>query len=410
MSKYVIIGNSAAAIGCVEGIRQNDKEGKITIISDESYHTYSRPLISYYLLGKTTEEKMKYRPDDFYNSNNVELILNKKAVKINNKEKCVLLDDGKKIVYDKLLVSTGSSPFVPKMDGLESVDNKHTFASFDDAKNLEKSINENSDVLIVGAGLIGLKCAEGIKKLVKSVTVIDLAPRVLSSILDDDASGVIKEHLENNGVKLYLKDSVKTFKKNKAVLVSGVEIKFDALVLAVGVRANTEIVKDAGGNVGRGITVDNKCMTSLCDVFAAGDCTESVDVSDGNVKVMALLPNAYMQGECAGKNMSGEEYEFNKAIPENSIGLFGKHIITAGSYVGDTYFDDSNNCYKKLYYSDNKLNGFILIGDVSKAGIYTYLVREKIGLDTVDFELIAKNPCLMAFSRQYRNEKLGGVK
>ncbi len=410
VSKYVIIGNSAGAVGCVEGIRKNDKDGQIIVISDESYHTYSRPLISYLLLGKTTEEKMKYRPDNFYEINKCDLMLDEKVVKINVEEKNVVLESGKSISYDKLLVATGSSPFVPPMDGLENVKNKHTFAKLSDAKDIEKTVNEDSQVLIIGAGLIGLKCAECLKDRAKSVTVIDLAPRVLSSILDDDASDVIKQHLEKNDIKLYLGESVKHFDENKASLTGGENISFDILVLAVGVRANTALVKDAGGNVGRGITIDSKCKTSLDDVYAAGDCTESVDASDGNVKIMALLPNAYMQGECAGKNMSGEENEFLKAIPENSIGLFGKHMITAGSYVGDVYYTNENGTFKKLFYSENKLNGFILIGDVSKAGIYTSLVREKTPLDVIDFELVKENPCLMAFSRKYRNEKLGGEK
>jgi len=134
-----------------------------------------------------------------------------------------------------------------------------------------------------------------------------------------------------------------------------------------------------------------------------------MDISSGEVKPMALLPNAYMQGECAGMNMSGVDFVFDKAIPMNAIGLFGKHIITAGTYTGDVYFESDGNNYKKLFYSNNKLNGFILIGNVEKAGIYTSLIREKVPLDTLDFELICKTPGLMAFSRRAREEMLGGV-
>ena len=410
MTKYVIIGNSAGAVGCIEAIRKNDAKGKITVISDENYHTYSRPLISYLLMGKTTEEKMKYRRDDFYDKNNCDLMLDEKAVKIDTDSKCVVLESGKKVEYDKLLVSTGSTPFVPPMEGLQDVSNKHTFAKLDDAKNLDESVNKDSNVLIIGAGLIGLKCAECLKDKVNSITVVDLAPKVLSSILDDGGSQVIKTFLEEKGIKFYLSDSVKKFENNTATLNSGAEIKFDALVLAVGVRANTSLVKDAGGEVGRGITVNEKCETTLEDIYAAGDCTESFDCSDGNVKVMAILPNAYMQGECVGNNMCGIESTAKKLIPENSIGFFGKHMITAGNYTGESYFDNSNGNYKKLFYSDNKLNGFIIIGDVAKSGIYTSLIKERTPLDTIDFELICKNPSLIAFSREYRNEKLGGEK
>jgi NAD(P)H-nitrite reductase large subunit len=138
---------------------------------------------------------------------------------------------------------------------------------------------------------------------------------------------------------------------------------------------------------------------------------------------MALLPNAYMQGECAGVNMAGGEKTFDRAIPMNAIGFFGLHMITAGNYTGDVYRgqiadndeqrannkEQAANCYKRLFYSDNKLNGYILIGDVDKAGIYTSLMRERTPLDTIDFALVCEKPGLMAFTKEDRMVKLGGA-
>ena len=128
--KYVIIGNSAGAIGCVEGIRSVDTEGEIVLISNEEYHTYSRPLISYLIYGKTDEQRMKYRPDSFYDDNKVNAILGKEVVKIDKDKKAVALNDGEEISYDKLLVATGSAPFVPPMQGLDKVDHKFTSYNF----------------------------------------------------------------------------------------------------------------------------------------------------------------------------------------------------------------------------------------------------------------------------------------
>ncbi|MDR1002300.1 MAG: FAD-dependent oxidoreductase [Oscillospiraceae bacterium] len=406
--KYVIIGNSAAAVGAVEAIRQNDTEGKILIISDESYHTYSRPLISYLLLGKTTREKMKYRSDSFYSENNCEVMLSTSVTAIDKDAKCVLLSNGESESYDKLLVATGSSPFVPPVNGLDKVEKKFTFISLDDANALEKAVTEGSKVLIVGAGLIGLKCAEGISAKA-DITCVDLSDRVLSSILDDGGSEIVKAHLEDNGIKFRLGVQVSEFGKNSALLSDGTKVEFDVLVMAVGVRPNTALVKNIGGEVGRGIVINERCATSVEDIYAAGDCCESMDVSTGEKKVMALLPNAYMQGECAGMNMSGADFVFDKAIPMNAIGFFGKHIITAGSYTGEVYTECEDGNYKKLFYGDNKLNGFILIGNAEKAGIYTSLVRERTKLDTIDFELICEKPGLMAFSKDVRAEKLGSA-
>jgi NAD(P)H-nitrite reductase large subunit len=408
--KYVIIGNSAAGIGAVEGIRQVDKSGEITIITNEPHHTYSRPLISYLLLGKVTEEKMKYRGGSFYSDNNCNLLTNTTVTKIDSGAKKVILADNKQIDYDKLLVATGSSAFVPPFDGLDTVKDKCTFMSLDDAKKLETMLGKDKRVLIIGAGLIGLKCAEGIQDRVKHITVVDLASRILSSILNDDGAKIIQNHLESKGVEFKLAASVKKFEDKKAVFESGETAEFDVLVLAVGVRPNTALLNGIA-KIERGIVVNEKSETSVRDIYAAGDCTQTNDISSGQNKIMALLPNAYMQGECAGLNMAGKAdgAAFDRAIPMNAIGFFGLHVITAGNYTGDVYADDGGGNFKRLFYSDNKLNGFILIGNVEKAGIYTSLIRERTPLDTIDFKLVCEKPGLMAFAKEDRKIKLGGI-
>ena len=289
---YVIIGNSAAAVGCIEGIRSVDTEGKITLIASEPYHTYSRPLISYLLCGKTDEERMKYRGGGFYDENRVKALLGITVKRIEPGKKCAVLEDGMEIPYDKLLIAAGSRPFVPSMEGLDEVENKFTFQSLDDAKALRASITPESRVLIIGAGLIGLKCAEGISGKVKGIAVVDLADRILPSILDEEGSHMMKEHIERHGVRFYLSDSVSSFSGNTAKLKSGRDIAFDILVTAVGVRPNTELAASAGAKVNRGILTDDRCATTLDHIFAAGDCTESQDITTGSHRVLALLPNA----------------------------------------------------------------------------------------------------------------------
>ncbi len=408
MSRYVIIGNSAAAIGAIEGIRQIDKTGKITVISNERYHTYSRPLISYLLLGKTDRQKMKFRPDSFYSDNGCEVLLGETAVAIDRAELQVRLQSGKTVDYEKLLIATGSSPFVPPMKGMQTVKNRYGFSSLDDALELENALFPDAGVLVLGAGLIGLKCAEGIHKRVRNITVIDLAPKVLSSILDQEASTMVKGYLEGKGLNFVLSDSVSEFDSNRARLQSGSMLDFDILVTAVGVRPNIRLVEDIGGSCGAGIIINDRCETSLENIYAAGDCTQSIDTVTQQMKVMALLPNAYMQGECAGINMAHGSAVFDRAMLMNSMGLLGLHIMTAGIYDGEAYTSREGQNYKKLFYKENRLVGFILIGDVTGAGIYTSLIREKTPLDMIDFKLVCLKPSLMAFSGEDRKLKLGG--
>lgn len=414
MNNYVIVGNGTAAAGCIEGIRSADKSGNITVISEEKYPVYCRPLISYYLEGKTKFKNMPYKPDDFYETNNCNVIYGSVASKINMAGKVVETDDGKCYNYDKLCIATGSRPFVPPTEGLDTVREKFTFMTLDDALALEKSLSKDKNVLIVGAGLIGLKCAEGIYDRVKSLTVCDLADRILSSILDDELAAMMQKHLEDKGITFLLSDTVAKYDGNKAYMKSGKKLDFDILVTAVGVRANTELVKDIGGRVGRGITIDTHMKTSIDDIYAAGDCTECMDITSGTIKVLAILPNAYMQGFCAGQNMAGDKKEFSNSIPMNSIGFFGLHTMTAGTRFpeeqgGSVYEERDGSSVKKLFIKDDLLTGFMLIGDVERTGIYTSMIRNKTPLSQVDFERLKISPDLYSFGLNYRKEKLGGI-
>lgn len=409
MKEYVIIGNGVAAAGCIEGIRRVDREGHITVVSEEARPVYCRPLISYYLEGKTDLARMNYRQDDFYETMGCEVLYGQKAVRIDESARTVLLDDGSTLPYAAVCVATGSSPFVPSFEGLDSVKAKFSFMTVEDTLALEAAVTGDSRVLIVGAGLIGLKCAEGLKERVAGVTVCDLADRVLSSILDGECAAVMQQHLEENGIRFMLGDTATRFEQNTAVMKSGERVDFDVLVLAVGVRANTSLVQESGGEVNRGILVNERMETTLPAVYAAGDCTEGEDISCGQKRVLALLPNAYMQGHTAGVNMAGGDASFDKAIPMNSIGFFGLHAMTAGSYEGECCEEKTDEGLKRLFTKDGLLKGFILIGDTARAGIYTSLIREKTPLASVDFEMLKRTATSAAFSSETRRQRFGGV-
>ena len=409
MSSYVIIGNGAAAVGAIEGIRSADPDGKITVISKERHHVYSRPLISYLLEGKTDGERMLYRPRDFYEKNGVTVLYGETAEKLDPEKKTVALSGGKTLSYDAVCVAAGSTPFVPPIEGLDTVPKRHAFMTLDDARALEADLCPESSVLIVGAGLIGLKCAEGIIGRCKKINVCDLAPRVLSSILDADCASYMQKKLESMGVEFLLDDTVARFDGNTAEMKSGKTVSFDVLVTAVGVRANTSLVKDAGGEVNRGIVTDEKMATSLPGVYAAGDCVEATDSTSGAKKVMAIMPLAYMQGHCAGVNMAGGSEKLDNMLPMNSIGFGGLHCMSAGSYIGECYEEKTESGIKRLYTEDNLLKGFMIIGDCDRAGIYTAMIRNKTPLDSVDFDVLKSAPALAPFGKEYRTQKLGGV-
>lgn len=405
---YVIIGNSAAAAGCIEGIRECDTNGTIAVISDEPYHIYSRPLISYRLKGDVTEEQMKYRPADYYETNAVTAMLGRTAESIDSAAHTVTLDGGETAGYGKLLIATGSKPFVPPIEGLDSVQNRFSFMKLDDIKAVEKAVKPDSRVLIIGAGLIGLKAAEALEHFGCSMTVVDLSERILSSILDSETAPVMQKHIEAHGVTFRLGTSVKSIANGTAALTSGEEIPFDILITAVGVRPNTQLAESAGAKAERGIITDStQACQNTADIYAAGDCTVSEDITTGTSHIIAIMPNAYAQGKVAGHNMAGKSDTYGGAFPMNAIGFFGLHIITAGAYTGECYTELDGENVKKLFSSGNKLNGFILMGEkIARAGIYTSLIREQTDLTTVDYSLLCKAPQLAAFSRDKRYDIL----
>lgn len=406
--RYVIIGGSAAAIGCIEGVRSVDKTGEIILITGETEWNYSRPLISYLLEGKTTRDKMWCRPDSFFTRNGVTVKAGVLATTLDAGDRTVRLSTGERLAYDRLLAATGSRPFVPPIPGLETVERTFCFQTLSDASALAEALRPESRVLILGAGLTGVKCAEGIRGLCAQIAIADLAPRVLPAVLDDTAAAMVQARMEEKGVRFYLNDSAAAFRGNTARLQSGTELEFDVLVTAVGVRPNMQLVADAGGAVDRGILVDGRCATTLPDVYAAGDCAQGYDAVSGEKRMLPLWPNAVLQGETAGINMAGGRADYTQGIALNASGVFGLHMITAGSYEGESFTVQRDGSYKRLVTADGVLKGVIMVGDVSRAGIYTDLIRKKKPLSEIDFDLIRESPQLMAFSQKDRRVQLGG--
>ena len=409
MKKYVIIGGSIAGVSCVEGIRSIDPEGEITVVTSEAHSNYGRPLISYYLEGKTDVGRMSWRGADFFERSHVTVLHETTVTKLDPEEKKLTLSTGSTLPYDEVCLCTGSYPFSPRFEGLETVEKRFFFTTLADALALEKAVDRLSKVLVIGAGFIGLKCAEGLKDRVGSVTVCDLARHAMSANLDADCAPILEKHLEANGLRLMLGDTVVRFEGQQAVMQSGLTVDFDVLVIAIGTRPNSALAAEAGAGVNRGILVDDGMRTSLPGVFAAGDCTESMDISAGESGLLAVLPNASLQGRCAGVNMAGGSEAFRKGIKMNSIGFFGLHIMSAGTYTDLVYSEITEQGCKKLFAKDGVLTGFILMGDVHRAGIYTSLIREKTPLDSIRFDEVKLDPSLLPFGRSYRAKKLGGA-
>ena len=385
--RIVIIGNSVAMVGAVEAIRKYDTSSEIVVISDETYHVYSRPLISYYLGNLVSEDKMIYREKDFYRKNKVETVFGIKAISIDERKKEVYLEKGDSISFDKLLIATGGKPIIPPVEGLNKK-NVHTFIKMDDAKKLKEAAKPGSKAVIVGGGLIGFKAAEGLHHLGVDVTIVELADRILSTILDAEGASLVSQSLQNDGIKIITGTTVDKIIGDEYVkgvlLKNGQELEADNLIIAIGVVPNVDVVKNTSISINRGILVDNTMKTSVEDVYAAGDVAEGYDMLVESNRVVPIWPNAYMQGEIAGYNMIGINKSFKGIFPMNSIGYKNTNMITAGitnpqqeEFEIISKIDHNRKYYKKFVVKENRLVGFILINDIDRAGLFTGFIKNE---------------------------------
>lgn len=417
--KYVIIGASAAGLAAAEAIRKADTQGTITVLTEEAYMPYSRPSISYYLKGKVKESDMALRKPNFYREKKIDIVKNAKATAIDT-EKKVVKAGRKSYPYDKLCLCTGSKPFVPPMENVKGKTNALTFLDLKAVKDVKAIANEKTRAVVIGAGLIGMKAAEGLVKICKSVDVVELSPRVLPSILDVKSAKQVKKHLENNGIRFYLENTVvRATSKGKQItavtLKNGKKLPCDLLILAVGVRPQTELAEKAGLAVDRGIITDTETMqTSNPDIYAAGDCCVSVDMLDGSKKIIALWPNAVHQGNVAGAQMAGADITVGGTYSVNAIDFFGLRICTCGliNAQGEQYSDkitQHGDSYKRLVFEGDKLVGYVLINSSVNAGLYTNLISNQISLDTLQGDIM-DDPSIFMFDKETRITKLrGGV-
>ena len=417
---YVIIGNSAAGIAACEAIREQDNKGRITIISDEINLNYSRPLISYLLGKKISRKDLLYRSKDFYQENQAGLILNRKVITLDLKQKKVILDNKQKIGFDKLLLATGGKPFTPRIKG-SNLEGVFSFTKLADEEKIEKYIKANKvkKAVIIGGGLIGLKATEALLELGISVSIVELADRILSTAFDKKASGIIESALEKSGCSIYINNTVIEIKGQKKVkgvtLKDKREINTDMVIIAIGVRPNIELATNTAIKTDKGILVDDRMQTSVKDVYAAGDCVQGRDVLLDIYRPIAILPVAVRHGKIAGYNMSGINKEFEGSFPMNSVELCGIPTISVGQTLSESqgfedleYFDELAAVYKKIVLKNDRIIGVIFVGNIERVGIYTGLIKDKVNISSFKNQLLRENFGLISLPQDYRKHLVVG--
>ena len=396
-TKYLIIGNSAGGIGAAEAIRELDISGAITIVSDEPYPAYSRPLVADYLSSHRPLERMLFRSPDFYESNDIGTILGDGVTGVDFARHIATLASGQTLQWQKLLLATGGLPIVPDIEslGLKGVFN---FITLDDAKGIDDFLTQHrmeARAVVIGGGLIGVSATESLVKRGVKVTIVEMKDRILNTILDEEASSTEAEAITKDGVEIITGHTVSEINGNllggvrSAVLDDGRLIDCQMVVVAIGVRPRLELVADSDIKRNRGIIVDRFMVTSQPDVYACGDVAEAYEYIYGENRLIPIWPNAYLGGRVAGCNMAGGRAEYPGGTAMNSVKYFGADAVSAGMVAppDDSYEAikiEHNGVYKKVVLKDGLIAGMVFVGDIEKSGIVYNLMKE--GVDVSDFK------------------------
>lgn len=391
MLVYLIIGNSAAGVFAAEAIRQIDKSGQIDILSSEIYPAYARCLTSYYLSGQMPESQLLIRDVNFYRDQRLTLHCGETAIKIDPAKKSVLSESGRRFTYDKLLLATGASPVIPDFPGVKSL-GVFGLRTLSDAKGILTYTSPGKKAVVVGGGFVALKAAYALLKAGVEVTCLISSGQVLSQMLDREAAVGLAAVLTGHGLKiLYHSDVAEVItapgengEKIRAVrLGNGEELPADVLIIGKGVTPNTDFLTGSGISVAEGVLVDSYLATNLPDIYAAGDVAEGHDLVTGTQRINALWPNATEQGTIAGKNMAGVIQHYDGSIAMNSADFFGLSVIAAGWTKAEAVdgcqvvrLYPKPGLYRKLVFRDDRLVGFILVGETHRAGLLTALIKE----------------------------------
>jgi NAD(P)H-nitrite reductase large subunit len=414
-TKYLIIGNSAGGIGTAEAIRQVDKKGALTIVSDEPYPAYSRPLISKYLTGERTLEGILFRPLDFYDENNIIFLPGKKVTHLELDHQSAQLEDGEQIAWEKLLLAIGGKPIFPKMKG-SGKKGVFTFTNLDDAKEIDRFLDNVKKTVVIGGGLIGLSVTEALIKRGVDVIVVEMKEHVLNTILDQQASMMAEKVLKEAGVEIIAGQTVVKVNGRgtveEVILDNGSAIPCDLVVVAIGVSPRPELVRDAKLEINRGIVVDRHMATNHPGVYACGDVAEAYDFVYGENRLTPIWPNAYIGGRIAGLNMAGITDKYPGSTAINSLNYFGIDIASAGMPTApnddgyETISKQEGNIYQKVILKNDLIMGMIFVGNIEKSGIIFGLMRDRVNVENFKQSLLADNFGLAFLPRPLWQERL----
>ena len=385
--RYVIIGSSAAGVNAVRELRKLSPKAEIVLISKDE-NIYSRCILHEYLAGKRSLERLCFVEADFANLYRIQWMTGREAVGLDRENKAVILENGERVSYDKLLIATGSHTFFPPIKNMAGSPNMAGFRNIDDIEILKKAALTKKNIVVLGSGLVGIDCATGFLEQGVKVVLCDFAGWPLNKQLDQRAAQSYIDAFAARGVEQHYGvgvSEVTTDDRHEitaVVLSDGTEIPCDFFVVTAGVRANVEFLQDSGLELSRfGLVYDASGRTSDPDIYGAGDVSGT----------SPIWPVAVKEGMIAAANMAGVPEKMTDFFASKSTMRFlDISTMSLGEVNPDpedvsvkTEILDRGTVYKKIVHRDGRIIGALLQGDLAYGGVLQQMIARKIDVRRV---------------------------
>lgn len=389
--RLVIIGNGMVGHRYIEDLveKAEIENFDVTVFCEEPRVAYDRVHLSSYFSHHTADE-LSLVKEGFYDKHNINVLIGERAININRSQKIIYSNSGREIKYDKLVMATGSKPWVPPIKGNESKD-CFVYRTIEDLKTIEATAKRSKSGVVIGGGLLGLEAAGALKALGVETHVIEFSPVLMAEQLDREGGEQLRKKIEKLGVQVHTSKNTLEIvaegetARNTMMFADGTSLEVDFIVFSTGIRPQDKLAHQSGLATGRrgGITISDHCVTSDSDVYAIGEC------ASWNEQFFGLVAPGYKMAQVAVDHLLGHDNAFEGADMSAKLKLLGVKVGSIGDANGRTpgcksfvYLDETEEVYKRIIVSEDgkKLLGAVLIGDTSDYGSLLQLKLNDIDL------------------------------
>ena len=405
MPQYVIVGNGIAGVTAAQHIARIDPSAEIHILGAEPHLYYRRPMLWKHIAGEIQEPDLYFRPAEWYESQNIHVHMNALVVSLDPHARILTLADDNTFAYDKLLLATGSRPFVPPFKGADKT-GVFTLRTLDDAQKIKAQATNSHDAIVIGGGLLGLETAKSLLAPTRTVSVLEFMPHLLPQQLCAEGAAVLQHLLEGMGLKILTSASTKAIVGNGQVtgvqLEDGRAIEGQTVIVSAGIRPRIELAEKAHLETRRGIIVDQHMCTSDPYIYAAGDAAEA------NGTIYGIIPAAMEQARVAAANMVEQDSSiYNGTLRSTTLKVAGIDLTCLGNSNAaddegwDTtkQMDQAAGIFKKLVLKDGQITGAVLLGDVQDTRAVQQLIQKQIDVSAYKHRLLSPDFDLAALAR-----------